>query len=75
MGRRKYCSAQPYLDYIGVPEKERRQMTEPKSKCCGADIEIRVIGIEYDHDDMPIHDVEEYCPKCNKPCTVRKEEE
>ncbi len=25
MGRnRKYCSAQPYLDYIGVSEKERR---------------------------------------------------
>jgi len=26
MGRRKHCSAQPYLDYIGVSEKERKEM-------------------------------------------------
>jgi len=32
MGRRKHCSAQPYLDYIGVSEKERKEMNESMEK-------------------------------------------
>lgn len=32
--RRKYCSAQPYLDYIGVPEKERKKGHEEEKLEC-----------------------------------------
>jgi hypothetical protein len=30
--KRKYCSAQPYLDYIGVSERERKEWRREKMK-------------------------------------------
>ena len=36
MRTRKYCSAQPYLDYIGVPERERKNMTRVDGVECTA---------------------------------------
>jgi len=43
-------------------------MSEYVSDCCGAEINEVLIDVEYDHDDMPIHDYQSYCTKCNKPC-------
>jgi len=41
--RRKYCSAQPYLDYIGVSERERKEWNKEKEELecatCGRKIE------------------------------------
>ena len=31
MGRRKYCSAQPYLDYIGVSDRERKEWAKEQA--------------------------------------------
>ena len=45
---------------------------EMKSKCCGAETEIITLEIEYDHNDMPIHDIEEVCSQCHKPCKVEE---
>ena len=34
MGRRKYCSYQPYLDYIGVSMRERKEWGKIKEMEC-----------------------------------------
>ena len=45
-------------------------MKKPKSNCCNAEIYELVIDIEYDHNDIPIYDYQEYCSECNQPCKV-----
>jgi hypothetical protein len=53
--KRKYCSAQPYLDYIGVPEKERRKLKySDNCKHRGKDFLCTIDNA--------------YCPESQPPC-------
>ena len=42
-------------------------MSEPKSKCCNVEVYDVLMEIEYDHDDMPLHDYQGHCSKCHEP--------
>jgi len=38
------------------------------SNCCKAEVDDEIMEMDYDHDDMPIYDVQAFCSKCHKPC-------
>lgn len=71
--RRKHCSAQPYLDYIGVSEKERKEWNkeeELRSKCCGAEVK------ELPKNTLFFwgYPVNQYCSNCHKPAKVEEKD-
>lgn len=43
--RRKYCSAQPYLDYIGVSERERKECADEFEAPIWAHGRMRKMGL------------------------------
>lgn len=91
MARRKHCSYQPYFDYIGVSEKERKEWNKGvrtignkfKSKCCGADYSpcfVREATKDPKYDDpflksMRMKFTHFTCDNCCEPCEVEEKKE
>jgi len=49
MSKRKHCSAQPYLDYIGVSERERKEMNKQQDYVKEKGRELHKYLFYYDH--------------------------
>lgn len=45
------------------------------SDCCRVEVYDVLLEIEYDHDDMPIHDYQAFCSQCHRPCEEIEEED
>ena len=76
MGRRKYCSYQPYLDYIGVSMRERKELNKKPLKLlhcigCGKQFDENLLKDRCKvtvkgsiHDFIP--ETWDICPDCRK---------